>query len=126
MPCQIMILDDDPVFAKTLADYFRINRYEVIEANNLEDAINRYRHKKPKVVLMDFNMPIVSGEKFLPILQSMEPLVKAIVVTGELSENVKESFRGLGYYAFFEKGGLSLEKLRAKVDEALKEAGRVS
>ena len=121
-----MILDDDPVFAKTLADYFRINRYEVIEANNLEDAINRYRHKKPKVVLMDFNMPIVSGEKFLPILQSMEPLVKAIVVTGELSENVKESFRGLGYYAFFEKGGLSLEKLRAKVDEALKEAGRVS
>lgn len=121
MPGQIMILDDDPVFARTLGDYFRTNRYEVIEVNNLEDAINRYRHKKPKVVLMDFNMPIVTGEKFLPILQSMEPLVKAIVVTGELSENVKGRFEGLGYFAFFEKGGLSLEKLRAKVDEALKE-----
>lgn len=122
MPGQIMILDDDPVFARTLADYFRANRYEVIEVNNLEDAINRYRRKKPKVVLLDFNMPITTGDKFLPILQSMEPLVKAIIVTGEMAENVEENFKGLGYYAFFEKGGLSLEKLRAKVDEAFKEA----
>ncbi len=115
----IMIVDDDPVFARTLGDYFRTNHYEVIEANNLEDAVNRYRHKKPKVVILDFNMPIVTGEKFLPILQSLEPLVRAIVVTGELSEDVKDRFKGLGYFAFFEKGGLSLEKLRAKVDEAL-------
>ena len=122
MPGQIMILDDDPVFARTLADYFRANRYEVIEVNNLEDAINRYRRKKPKVVLLDFTMPITTGDTFLPILQSMEPLVKAIIVTGEMAENVEENFKGLGYYAFFEKGGLSLEKLRAKVDEAFKEA----
>ena len=117
---KILVVDDDPGFLQMMADFFKPKGYSVGVATNLEDAINVFRREKPKVVLLDFNMPIVSGEKFLPLLQSVDPAVRAIVVTGYLEEEVEEKFKGLGYFAFFKKGNLSLEALQAKVDEALK------
>lgn len=116
---KIMIVDDDLAFSQMVSEYFRTHGYEVNVANNLEDAILVFRRVRPTVVLMDYNMPIVNGDKFLPILQELEAKVKAIVISGCTEEDVEQRFRGLGYYAFFEKAGLSLEKVKAKVDEAL-------
>src|SRR3990167_4305295 len=116
---KILVVDDEVGFSQMIVDYFKPKGYAVSAASNLEDAINIFRREKPKVVLLDFNMPIISGEKFLPILQSVEPTVRAIVVTGFLEEEVEEKFKGLGYFAFFKKGDLKLEELKAKVDEAL-------
>ena len=73
----------------------------------------------PRVVLLDCNMPIATGEKFLPILQSLNPDVRVIVVSGMLKDYIEEKFKGLGYFASFQKGGLSVEALRKKIDEAL-------
>ena len=117
---KILVVDDDTGFLQMITEYFKPKGYAVSTAKNLEDAINIFRREKPKVVLLDFNMPIVSGEKFLPILQSVDPSVRVIVVTGFLQEEVEEKFKGLGYFAFFKKGDLSLEALQAKTDEALK------
>ncbi len=116
---KILIVDDEPGFTQLVSDYFKNAGYDTSIAHNLEDAVILFKKVKPKVVILDFNMPIVTGEKFLPILQNVDPMVKAIVVTGCISEEVEERFKGLGYYAFFEKGGLSLEKVRQKVEEAL-------
>ena len=116
---KLLIVDDEPGFTQVIADYFKSFGYDTSVAHNLEDAVILFKKNRPKVVLLDFSMPIITGEKFLPILQNVDPLVKAIVVTGCITEEVEERFKGLGYYAFFEKGGLSLEKVRKKVEEAL-------
>lgn len=116
---KLLVIDDEPGFSQLVIEYFKSMGYDVCSANNLEDAMSLFKRHKPRVVLLDFNMPIVTGEKFLPILQSIDPTVKAIVITGCIEEEVEERFRGLGYFAFFEKGTLSLEKVRQKVDEAL-------
>jgi DNA-binding response OmpR family regulator len=115
----ILIVDDEVEFAKTLSTYFRGQGYPVHTSTNLEDAINIFKREKPKVVLLDFNMPIANGDQFLPILQNILPTVRIIVVTGCAAEEVEDRFRGLGYFSLFEKGGLSLEKLKMKVDEAI-------
>ena len=116
---KILVIDDEANFVELVTEYFRGAGYNVRAATNLEDAIQAFRQQKPKVVMLDFNMPMVTGEKFLPILQNLNPSVRIIVVSGCLEEDVEKKFKGLGYYAFFEKGDLSLEKVRAKVDEAL-------
>ncbi len=116
---KLLIIDDEPNFAGLVVEYFKSLGYDARQALNLEDAINVFRALKPGVVLLDFNMPMVTGEKFLPILQTMNPHVRVIVVTGCLQEEVEDKFKGLGYYGFFEKGDLSLEKVRLKVEEAL-------
>jgi CheY-like chemotaxis protein len=116
---KILVIDDEPNFAEMISEYFKSLGYDARLALNLEDAINVFRTQKPKVVLLDFNMPMVTGDKFLPILQTMNPLVKVIVCTGMIQEEVEDKFKGLGYFGFFEKGNMSLEKMRAKVEEAM-------
>jgi DNA-binding NtrC family response regulator len=116
---KLLVIDDEPAFTQLIVEYFKVHGFEVSVANNVEDALKQYRRHQPPVVLLDFNMPLVNGDKFLPLLQDMNPLVRVIVVSGCTEEEVEEKFRGLGYFGFFEKGALSLDKLREKVDEAL-------
>ncbi len=116
---KLLIIDDDLGFSLMVADYFKVHGFEVHTADTLEQALKIYRRQRPKVVLLDFNMPLVTGEKLLPLLQEINPEVRAIVVTGCIGEEVEEKFKGLGYFAYLEKGGLSLEGLEQKVQEAL-------
>ena len=116
---KLLIIDDEVNFVELVTEYFRGAGYDIRAAMNLEDAISAFRQQRPKVVLLDFNMPMITGEKFLPVLQNLNPSVRIIVVSGCLEEDVERKFKGLGYYGFFEKGDLSLEKVKQKVDEAL-------
>ena len=116
---KLLVIDDEPGFAELVVEYFRSAGYDARMALNLEGAITAFLKLEPKVVILDFNMPMVTGDKFLPVLRHMDPTVKIIVVTGCLEEEVEQKFKGLNYFAFFEKGNLSLEKIKCKVDEAL-------
>ena len=116
---KMLIIDDEPSFVELVVEYFKSAGYDARMALNFEDAIQVFRAQRPRVVLLDFNMPMVTGEKFLPILQSLSPSLRVIVITGCLEEEVQAKFKGLSYFGFFEKGNLSLEKLKQKVDEAL-------
>ena len=116
---KLLVVDDDDNFSGMISDYFKAAGFDVFTANNLELAIKLFKRHSPRVVLLDFQMPITTGEKFLSVLQSIDPHVKAIVLTGCLAEEVEDKFKGRGYYAFFEKGALSLQELRHKVKEAL-------
>ena len=116
---KLLVIDDDLGFLLMIADHFKSHGYEVHTADTGDQAVKICKRERPKVVLLDFNMPLVTGEKLLPLLQSIDPAVRAIVVTGCLGEEVEEKFKGLGYFAFFEKGSLSLESLEEKVKEAL-------
>ena len=116
---RLLVIDDEPNFVELVSEYFRGAGYDVRSAITLADAVAAFKLLKPRVVMLDFNMPMITGEKFLPILQNLNPSVRIIVVSGCLEEDVESRFKGLGYYAFFEKGNLSLENVRQKVDEAI-------
>ena len=116
---KILVVDDEPGFIQLVGEYLTSMGYDVSTAANPKEAVVLFKKHRPRVVLLDFNMPFLTGEKFLPVLQTIEPTVRAIVISGCVEEEVEEKFRGLGYFAFFEKGSLSLEKLKNKVDEAL-------
>ena len=116
---RLLVIDDEPSFTEMVVEYFRVVGYDARGATNLEEAVAIFRQQKPDVVLLDFNMPMVTGDKFLPILLNLNPSVKIIVVTGYIQEEVEQKFKGTGYYGFFEKGDLSLEKMKQKVEEAL-------
>ena len=74
---KLLIIDDEPGFVEMVLEYFRDAGYDAHAALNLEDAITSYRQLKPKVVILDFNMPMVTGEKFFPVLRTLNPSVKS-------------------------------------------------
>ena len=79
-------------------DYLKSQGYSVYTSENMDHVLKVCKKEKPKVVLLDFNMPLI---------------------TGCIGEEVEEKFKGLGYFAYLEKGGLSLEALKHQVEEAL-------
>jgi len=58
---KILIVDDNERDVKLLKDYLMINDYFVVTAKNGADAFNQIQAEKPDLVILDINMPDMSG-----------------------------------------------------------------
>ncbi len=78
---KIMIVDDSSFirnhYSKVLADH----GYEIVVAQNGEQAIELYRTARPDVVLMDIVMPRMDGISALNRIRALDPAAKVIVLT---------------------------------------------
>ena len=61
MPKRILLVEDRPDIRTMMAIYLTLNHYEVIEATNGYEALERARACKPNVILMDMAMPVLDG-----------------------------------------------------------------
>jgi twitching motility two-component system response regulator PilH len=58
---RILIVDDSPTERHVLNDMLTKAGYEVVASDNGEDAIQKARHAKPDLILMDVVMPGLNG-----------------------------------------------------------------
>lgn len=58
---KVLIVDDDSNVCEILGLYLKENHYEVIEANNGNDAIELYKNCQPDIILLDIMMPDIDG-----------------------------------------------------------------
>lgn len=115
---KILIVDDDKGFLELVKNYFVSHQYEVVCADGPPKAIQAMREGRFKVIILDYQMPQVNGDELIAMLQKINPTARFIVVTGILSGHVEERFKGLGYFAFLEKGQLGLKTLEEAVLQA--------
>jgi DNA-binding NtrC family response regulator len=115
---KVLIVDDETGFTSMMLSFLKSQKYEASAANNLEEAINLFKRERPKVVLLDVNMPIVNGDKFMPVLRSLNPSVQIIVISGFSKEDVESRFKPSDYFAFFKKGEFVLEELKQSIEKA--------
>ncbi len=115
---KVLIVDDELEFTQMILTFLKSQKFEAYAANNLEEAINIFKREKPKVVLLDVNMPIVNGDKFLPVLRSLNPSIQVIVISGFSKEDIDGRFKPTEYFAFFKKGDFLLEDLSKTIEKA--------
>ena len=63
MPC-VLIVEDDPDVREFLEFLLAENGYETTLAQNGRDALIQMAARKPSVVLLDLNMPVMDGWEF--------------------------------------------------------------
>jgi DNA-binding response OmpR family regulator len=61
MPKTVLTVDDDNAITELLAMLLRTHGYEVLTANNGEEAIKFIKEKNPHVVVLDLMMPGMDG-----------------------------------------------------------------
>jgi len=61
----VLVVDDDPDVRKVLADAFESEGFHVMTAANGMQALHRARDAAPDVIILDLNMPMMSGDAFL-------------------------------------------------------------
>ena len=64
-----LIVDDSKVIRKVARHILETLEFEVEEAGDGQEALSRCEQKMPDVVLLDWNMPVMSGMEFLKMLR---------------------------------------------------------
>jgi DNA-binding NarL/FixJ family response regulator len=75
------VVDDKSDIRRLLATRLSLDPdLEVVgEASNGVEAIARVRELAPEVVVLDLQMPVMSGEEVIPIVRSLEPRSRIVV-----------------------------------------------
>lgn len=66
----ILLVDDNEINLSTVGDYLRAQDFCVIFARNGLEAIQVVRDRKPQLVLMDIQMPVINGIDAISILRA--------------------------------------------------------
>jgi CheY-like chemotaxis protein len=77
--CQIMIVDDKPENRYVLEAFLQLLNFEITEAENGYDALNRINKSQPNLILLDLVMPGMNGYQFVRYIRKI-PVLKNIIV----------------------------------------------
>ncbi len=107
----IVIVDDDPKFAKTLAGILKKRGFIVIEVtdiSNLDDTLIQNN----KIVVLDMKLGSVNGLDVLKDIKKKHPDMPVILITGyrkEMSQSIKKALDIKAYTCLYKP--LHIEKL---------------
>jgi signal transduction histidine kinase/CheY-like chemotaxis protein len=75
----ILLVDDNEINLSTVGDYLRAQDFCVILARNGLEAIQVVRERKPQLVLMDIQLPVMDGIDAISILRA-DPTLKSLPI----------------------------------------------
>jgi len=116
MEFRILVVDDEESLVSTLTEIFFDKGYQVIQALSGEEAVEAFDHKPVDLVLLDLQMPGISGADVLRHIRATAPQTRVVIVTAfpERENEVKP----LGYDAFVQKP-FAMDHLVRTVDSLL-------
>jgi two-component system, OmpR family, phosphate regulon response regulator PhoB len=116
----VLIADDEPSMRLLVRATIESNAYEVVEAADGDEAWTFIKHNKPKVVLLDVQMPGRTGLEILRGIRNDPTLksIRVIVMTAKALAADKTAGMSAGADFYLTKPFSPLELL-ARVQEAL-------
>ncbi|MCR5746768.1 MAG: response regulator [Lachnospiraceae bacterium] len=86
---RILVVDDDPVMLRTIKGWLE-GKYQVTMVNSGMNAITYLAKNKPDLILLDYEMPVITGAKVLEMIRS-EMTTASLPVMFLTSKGDKES-----------------------------------
>lgn len=90
---KILIVDDSQFMRKVLQDILKPEGYELIEAQDGKEALEKFEQEKPDLVLLDIIMPEVDG---LAVLKEIGQKAKVVVISAVGQEKMIEEAKACG------------------------------
>ena len=120
MKAKILIVDDSALARRTLRGILESAGYEVVEAEDGVNALERYFLEKPDLVMLDLVMKGMYGLDVLTKLRELDRDAKVIVVSADIQTSSHELVEQAGGFAFVNKPYDKHDILKA-LDAALSE-----
>ena len=79
----ILVVDDEPGVRALLGRILQNEGYEVVSAQNGQEALDIYREKEPDLLMLDISMPELDGFQVLGALRKISD-VPVIMLTAKL------------------------------------------
>src|SRR5438270_10684406 len=125
---RVLVVDDYPDAREMYSEYLEYCGFEVVQAANGMEALNRAAEWKPDIILMDLSLPVMDGWEATRRLKADKRTTKIPVValTGHALAGISEGARKAGCDAFVTKPCLPedlVKEIRRVLDES-KAAGK--
>ncbi len=79
---KILLVDDEVDFAEALAERLKIRGYEMSLAHSGKEVLTKVAQQAPDVILLDINMPDMTGFEVLEKLSATIPATTIFMLTG--------------------------------------------
>ena len=100
----ILLVDDNPKFIKTLAERIRLKGYDPYTALNGHEAIEITKNTKIHLAVVDQRMPDMDGLVVITKLKEIDADIKTLLLTGHGDEKIKEATRSAQFILFRKRG----------------------
>ncbi len=123
MPTQkvILIVEDDPMSLELFRDVLQVSGYATLEATDGRWGVELAQEKKPDLILMDIQLPVMDGLEATSILKadSATKNIPIVALTAYAMEEDEERVIQAGADGYLTKP-IRIQGFLAKVEEHLK------
>jgi len=120
-PLKLLVIDDDPQTLTLVADALQRDGLEILTAPDGELGFELFVEHRPKIVLLDYMMPKMTGLEVLDRILSADPAANVILITGHYSTESAIQAIQKGACDYLTKP-LDLQRLRDRIGSVLTEA----
>jgi CheY-like chemotaxis protein len=90
MPHRVLVVDDEPRVLASMARCLRLAGFQVESAASGKAALTLCEEHSFDVVVLDFIMPEIDGVVLLARIRRMQPLTRAVVLSGKIDDSIGE------------------------------------
>ncbi len=119
-PVRLLAIDDDPATLEIIRDALSTSGLDIHTASDPEAGLDVFKSVRPRIVLVDLMMPVLTGMDVLERMLSKDPGVEVILMTGHYSTDSAVEAIQKGARDYMAKP-LNLEKLRSRIAGLLAE-----
>lgn len=116
---KVLILEDEVMLRDAVADYFRLRGDKVVSCHDGEEALQSLKKEQFDLILLDVNVPLLSGFDLLAMVREHDAMTPIIVTTAMCDAQDMTTGYELGCTDYIKKP-FSLTELGLRVDQIFK------
>ena len=120
----ILIVEDNEKNLKLVRDVLQVKGYETLAAGTAEDGLTLARARLPDLILMDIQLPGMSGIEALKVLraEAATAAIPVVAITASVMQQDRQQIVSAGFDGFIEKP-INLRGFLDTVEKALRVRG---
>ena len=102
---RVLLVDDYPDARDMYGEYLQFSGFEIVEATNGLEAIERALDSQPDVILMDLSLPVMDGWEAMRHLKADRRTagIPVVALTGHALDGISDGAKQAGCDAFVTK-----------------------
>ncbi|MEQ1831379.1 MAG: response regulator, partial [Pirellula sp.] len=92
---KVLIVDDDPISLELLANFLQVSGYDVTQASNGKEALEKMRHFSPRIVISDVDMPEMSGVDLCRAIRNRQSMQYTYILLLTCHSEIESVLQGL-------------------------------